>query len=245
MTSERYNAYDQLAWTYNRHWADQWLPRVLPLFERLILADLPSGAAIVDLCCGTGQLAAALTKRGFRVTGVDGSEEMLRYARHNAPGAEFHLADARSFVLNDRLDAALSTYDSLNHLMTVDDLTKAFVQTARVLKPGAPFLFDLNMDAGYRDRWRGSFSLVEPDQVVAVRNSYDAEQRCGRFDFTFFKLVDQVWRRLDLTLEQRAYSVEEIRAALSSAGFGPCRMLDPSGAEITAEGSRTFFLARR
>jgi ubiquinone/menaquinone biosynthesis C-methylase UbiE len=218
---------------------------VLPLVERLVLAKMPSGAAILDLCCGTGQLAAALTKRGFRVTGVDGSEEMLGYARHNAPGAEFHLADARSFVLGDRFDAAISTYDSLNHLMTIDDLTKAFVQTARVLKPGAPFLFDLNMDTGYRERWCGSFSVVEPDHVVAVRSSYDAEQRCGRFDLTLFHLVDQAWKRLDLALEQRAYSEEEIRAALASAGFGPCRMFDPSGAEVTAECHRTFFLVGR
>jgi SAM-dependent methyltransferase len=242
---ERYNAYDAFAWFYNRHWAGQWVPRILPLMERLLLVDIPADAAILDLCCGTGHIADALTRRGYRVAGVDGSEEMLRFARQNAPQAAFHLADARSFTLDRPCDAAYSSYDSLNHLMSIADLGAAFACIARALKPGAPFLFDLNMDIGYRERWKGSFSFIESDHVVATKTAYDPDQKLGRMEFALFRLVEQSWQRTDLILEQRAYSADEVRATLAAAGFGPGRMFDHAGVEIMAESGRTFFLTNR
>jgi ubiquinone/menaquinone biosynthesis C-methylase UbiE len=57
--SARYTAYDRFAWVYDRYWAGDFATRVLPVLERLLLASLPAGARILDLCCGTGQLARA------------------------------------------------------------------------------------------------------------------------------------------------------------------------------------------
>lgn len=242
---ERYHAYDSFAWVYNRHWGDQWVPRIMPILERLLLVCLPGGASVLDLCCGTGQLAAELMRRGYHVEGVDGSEEMLKFARQNAPAGIFHLDDARSFQLDTQFDAAYSSYDSLNHLMTADDLRAAFARTAYALKPGAPFLFDLNMEIGYRERWKGSFSIVEADHVVAVQTAYEPERKVGRMTATIFRLIAAQWQRSDIAFEQKAYSADEVRAALAASGFGQGRMFAPSGAEIEDESGRTFFLARR
>lgn len=96
------SAYDPFAWVYNRYWGTQSADRLLPALDELLLQDLPSGAHVLDLCCGTGQRADTLTQRGFRVTGVDNSEEMLRFARQNAPAAAFIRADARSFETKGR-----------------------------------------------------------------------------------------------------------------------------------------------
>jgi trans-aconitate methyltransferase len=63
----------------------------------LILSELSTDACLLDLCCGAGHLTRALAGRGYRVTGLDGSAEMLRYARENAPSAEFIWTDARTF----------------------------------------------------------------------------------------------------------------------------------------------------
>jgi demethylmenaquinone methyltransferase / 2-methoxy-6-polyprenyl-1,4-benzoquinol methylase len=47
----------------------------------LRLADPQPGALALDLCCGTGDIALALARRGAAVTGLDFSEEMLAVAR--------------------------------------------------------------------------------------------------------------------------------------------------------------------
>ena len=243
----RYTGYDSFAWAYNRHWGSVFSESVLPVIDRLILRDLPERARILDVCCGTGQLAALLTKRGFRVTGLDGSKEMLGFARKNAPRAEFHVTDVRAFRLPPSYDAALSTYDSLNHVMTVDGLESVFRNVRAALKEGGRFLFDMNMEEGYRTRWRGESAIVEDDHVVAYRSSYSPEAREGRMGFTIFRRAGKGgWKRTDLTLTQRCYPEVEVRSALERAGFDIVRVLDGGrDLEPFRNVGRAFFLASK
>jgi SAM-dependent methyltransferase len=81
----RYSDYDAFAWVYNKHWGIRYAQLVLPTLEKLILPRLPENSHILDLCCGTGRLAQALVARGYQVTGLDGSQEMIGFARKNAP----------------------------------------------------------------------------------------------------------------------------------------------------------------
>ncbi len=141
----RYAHYDPFARIYNLHWGAQ-SDRHLDLIDRHVLQGLTSGARVLDLCCGTGQLAHTLAERGYSVLGIDGSEGMLAFAQTNAPTARFLLADARHFEVQEPFDVVLCLFDSLNHLMTENDLAKAFDSTARALHPGGLFAFDLNME---------------------------------------------------------------------------------------------------
>ena len=128
--------YDDFAWFYNRYWSEEFHSAAFPILARIWLDRLPPGAHILDVCCGTGYLAALVAARGFRVTGLDVSREMLVYARANAPAAEFILADAASFRLPRVCDAAVSTFDSLNHLLEPAALEAAFRNIAGSLAPG-------------------------------------------------------------------------------------------------------------
>lgn len=120
----RYAEYDAFAWTYNRYWGRDAVQRFLPVLEKLVLPHLPPDAHVLDLCCGTGQLAQALAERGYQVTGIDGSEEMIRFARINAPNVDFIIEDARQFHLPGTYHAVISTYDSLNHVTSLEELTQ-------------------------------------------------------------------------------------------------------------------------
>src|SRR4029453_9589829 len=52
-----------------------------PLWRRFLVSRLPRGGHVLDVATGTGLVAAELLRRGFRVTGVDQSPEMLAVAR--------------------------------------------------------------------------------------------------------------------------------------------------------------------
>ncbi len=243
-TVERYRAYDRFAWVYNQHWGN-FGERVMPRLQELLLNQLPAAAHILDLCCGTGQLAAALATRGYVVTGVDGSAEMLRYARENAPGVTFVLADAREVNMPASCHAVLSTFDSLNHLLSLDDLIAAFRCAHTALYDGGWFLFDLNMEPGYLARWRGSFAIVADDHVVAIHNRYDAAAQIGYFNATLFFPDGDRWQRSDLVLTQRAYPLDDIHAALEAAGFHDIDAFpDVEGTALPAA-ERLFFRARK
>ncbi len=247
MPEARPSDYDSFAWFYNRYWGSgpsSFAARVLPVLDRLFLPQIPARGHILDLCCGSGQLAGELAGRGYQLTGIDGSADLLHFARENAPGVEFVHADARTFRLPAIYDGALSTFDSLNHLLQLDELTAALRNVRDALKAGAPFLFDLNMEEGYLARWRGSFGLTGDDHALVAVSSYDPGTRLGQFTATMFRLRGGLWQRADVTFYQRYYPEEEVQSALSASGFGGILMYDAEK-DLGLRGNvgRTFFLA--
>ncbi|MBA7694130.1 2-methoxy-6-polyprenyl-1,4-benzoquinol methylase [subsurface metagenome] len=243
-----YSEYDPFARVYNQHWGNRFIPLILPILENHILQHLPAKAHVLDLCCGTGQLAQRLIEHGYQVTGLDGSKEMLKFARENAPAAEFILADARSFQLPDIYHAVISTFDSLNHIMELEELTTAFRNVHAALRPGGLFLFDLNLEAGYKADWNDNFGIVEEDHVCVIRSSYHPEERTARFEATIFHM-DNDWQRSDLTLMQKCYSQSEILSALAAAGFIKIHAyasdLYKELVALTEDAERGFFICQK
>ncbi len=240
--------YDDFAWFYNRYWSGEFHSAAFPILERVWLRRLPPGAHILDVCCGTGSLAALLGARGFRVTGLDISREMLVYARANAPAAEFSVADAASFHLPAACDAAVSTFDSLNHLLEPAALEAAFHNIAAALRPGGLLAFDMLLEEGYQTRWGESFALVRDDHLLTITGAaFDSRSRIARITVTMFRLLEGTWRRSDVTIEERCYSPAEISHALALAGFGEPLCYDAGDLGMAGQlgEGRTFFVAAR
>lgn len=100
----------------------------------LDLLDAPPGARVVDLGCGSGGLTGQLAARGYRVTGVDASAEMLALARTRWPDVPFLLADARSFALDQPADAIFS--NAVLHWIDAADQPALIANLAGQLRTG-------------------------------------------------------------------------------------------------------------
>lgn len=244
---KRFTDYDPFASIYNTHWGDCFHDQSLPVVTKLLLNDLPKQASVLDLCCGTGHMSEKLAACGYRVTGLDGSAQMLRYAKERLPHCAFLLADARQFQLEETVDAVICTFDSLNHVMSAEDLQLVFERTFQALHPGGWFLFDVNREEAYRELWVQSFPLVEDDMVQITRGSYDEIRQIARCDITLFRFED-VWRRSDFSLEQRFHSHPDIEAGLTAAGFEQIQHYD-AAADLNMYGDigygRSFYKCRR
>jgi cyclopropane fatty-acyl-phospholipid synthase-like methyltransferase len=108
--------YDLIAeqWHTNRR-ARGDVEHVLSYVDR-VLEGLPTGARVLDLGCGTGEpVAKHIVERGFTLTGVDESSEMLKFARQAVPEAELIHADIVTVELADTFDAAVA-WDSMFHV---------------------------------------------------------------------------------------------------------------------------------
>ncbi|MEP6565746.1 MAG: class I SAM-dependent methyltransferase [Mesorhizobium sp.] len=99
--------------------------------------------SVLDLGCGTGQLAAALAD-GRSVTGVDPALAMLNIARRRAGGqsADWVEADARTVRLGRRFDLVLLTGHAFQVFLTPDDRKAVLGTIAAHLAPGGRFIFD-------------------------------------------------------------------------------------------------------
>jgi SAM-dependent methyltransferase len=241
----RYRDYDKFAPIYNQYWGN-YSERFLPVLDNLALKDYPPPAPILDLCCGTGQLAVLLHKVGYQVTGLDGSEDMLQYAQERAPDCQFINDDARTFSLPPEFAVVVSVYDSLNHIMTITELTQVFSKVYAALKPGGTFVFDVNMESGYARLGDGSFGNVQDDQAFIVRYSWDAEEKRSCFQLTAFRLENGSWQRSDFSLWQTCYTEEEIRGRLELVGFTGVECHDALEVGMQHKpGDRAFFLAHK
>ena len=106
-----------------------------PLWRRFLVSRLPRDHGhVLDVATGTGLVAAELIRRGFRVTGVDQSPEMLAGARRRFGGSvELVEAAAESLPFPDgAFDHLTFTY----LLRYVGDPGATLVELARVVRPG-------------------------------------------------------------------------------------------------------------
>jgi SAM-dependent methyltransferase len=219
----RYADYDNFAWLYNLEWA-AFAENIFPALKDIAGDSLPDGARILDLCCGTGQLAKVLTEKGYKVTGIDGSANQLKYARKNAPGAKFIAADARTFKLPPVYDAVFSTFDSLNHIMNLPELYEVFKNVYQCLKKDGIFIFDLNTEYLFKGLKKNNMEIKEnPEYLWANRREYNQEKRIAQLKFTVFRRKTRGWQRSDVLLHQRYYPITEVRSTLKQAGFGVMR----------------------
>jgi SAM-dependent methyltransferase len=213
-------AYDDFAWFYDRYWNEEFHSAAYPILQRIFLPRVPAPARLLDVCCGTGYLAGLLADAGYHVTGFDASPAMIELARARAPRARFEVAEAADFRTRARFDGALSTFDSLNHILDPADLGQAFRRVAAVLKPGAPFAFDILLEDAYHTDWADHFSLVRDDHVLVISGSgFDFRTRLAHCRITTFRKIDSRWRRADTEVQERCYTTSEIDDALHDAGF--------------------------
>ena len=95
-----------------------------------------NGERILDLGCGTGQLAAEIAARGAHVTGVDRSPEMVAEARKKFPALRFVVGDARALPFGEAFDAVFSNAA----LHWIPEALPVVQGISRALKPGGRFV---------------------------------------------------------------------------------------------------------
>jgi demethylmenaquinone methyltransferase / 2-methoxy-6-polyprenyl-1,4-benzoquinol methylase len=98
-----------------------------------VAAIVRPGDRVLDICCGTGDVAVAALRAGGRVTGLDFSERMLERARRKSAEVEWVQGDALALPFEDgSFDAATAGFGVRN----LDDLERGLAQLRRVLHPG-------------------------------------------------------------------------------------------------------------
>ncbi len=112
---------------------------------------------ILDLGCGTGRHDSLLTERGYTVTGIDLSEQMIEIARKNeSEKLHFQVGDVRNIQLENRFDAVISLFHVASYQTTNSDLLNYFATARKHLNENGVFIFDF---------WYGSAVLTDRPTV--------------------------------------------------------------------------------
>ena len=176
---------------------------------------LKPSAAVLDVGCGTGRHSVELAKRGFRMTGIDLSPDMLNEARKSCQraGASVELLekDATVFDFSGRFDAALCLCEGAFGLLAAAD--DPMTRDLRILK---------NVCASLKPG--GKFLLTALNGLRMARESSDKDVAEGRFDPRFFIQNHSLRKFLpeapeDAMMREKGFSPSELEALLITAGF--------------------------
>lgn len=238
-----YSDYEGFAYFYNKYWTGAPQELMRRVLELTILSRLPLGSEVLDVCCGTGNTAAFLTSKGYKVTGLDGSAEMLSYALQNAPGACFIQADARDFSFDKKFDACVCLFDSVNHIPDMEGVEKLFKNVGKVLKKKALFLFDVNSLKSAKSASDMDFFAVDENEAFLLKAVFDKKTNETVYKAVYFIKEEGSWKRGDSAVCEKYHEPELLIKALKDAGFADILFADGSGFGIKDFKERLFFTA--
>ena len=230
-------------------WNDPWIARQLlqthldpgndlasykPETMAAICAYLPQamglarGAAVIDLGCGPGLYCAALCAAGYKMTGVDRSENSLQYAALHAPAARFLRQSYLEPLGAQAYHAAIMI--SQDYGVLRPEARKTLLQNVRAaLLPGGRFAFDVPTLRAYEaraaapaTRWYASQSgLFRPHPHLVLEQTFACPQHRALCDaYAVLDTECTLYR-----MWQTFFSPDTIRHELEENGFRVTELL--------------------
>ena len=199
-------------------WAD--------FFEKILDREAKARPELVlDLGCGTGKMTLELSSRGYDMTGIDYSPDMLDVARDTAEeqGADvlWLCQDMREFELYGTVDLTVSCLDCINHLTRPSDVEKTFKLVHNYLIPDGLFVFDINGKYKFENIYADRSYVMEEDGGVCIwQNNYDEKKKICDFYITLFEeCEDGRYERYDEEQRERMYTLAEMKRMLEKSNL--------------------------
>ena len=215
------------------------------LIDKLSRYSLSAG---LDVGCGGGWFTRAFQKRGYQMTGLDVSPEMLDFAQETALKtgirSEYILGDISKTKLPGRYDFVTAINDCVNYIPK-NRLAAAFKNVRGALKKGGIFLFDISSARKFKEKIAKTVSADDRDDVTYI--SFNREETDGvTMDVTLFvKRADGAFERLDETHRQYVYTEEEILLLLQESGFDVLEIEGHLGEDKNSSDRITFLVKKR
>ena len=244
------DAYKNLAASYDRLTNDVDYEATVGFYMEILRREGITPRTVVDLACGTGSVTEILARKGYRVTGVDMSEEMLTEAAMKTMDMEQPPMYSCQLLQNLRLprgvDMAVCALDSLDYILDPADCKEAIRRAYKALNPGGIFIFDVNTPEKLRAMDDQIF-LDEDDDVYCVwRGEFDEETNICSYGMDLFQREGKMWRRSFEEHREYAYSQEQLTGFLKDAGFTHIEVYADRLFEAPRAGEqRIYFKARK
>ncbi len=193
---------------------------------------------VLELGCGTGSITRRMAKKGFDMIGIDYSEEMLQIAREkdekSGSNNLYLCQDMREFELYGTVAAVVSVCDSMNYILSEEDLLQVFKLVNNYLDPKGIFIFDLDTEYAYREIL-GDNTIAENREEGSFiwENTYYDEEMLNEINLTLFipeqkRLEDveedvnpatDIFHKYEEVHYRRAYSLDTIKELIEAAGM--------------------------
>jgi len=193
--------------------------------------------SVLDLGCGTGGHGLLLAERGFRITAVDLSQQMIAVARKHAQqrGLEIDIqqADIRHLDLGKKFDAVIAMFAVIGYQITNDDVLSTFHAARKHLDTGGVFTFDVWFGPAVLSiRPEERFKVIKNDEnggqiIRLAKPQLDIMGHFVQVDYTIYQIEkDRIVSQVQESHRNRFYFPKELEMFLDNCGF-QCRKICP------------------
>lgn len=207
---------------------------------------------ILDLACGTGSITVPLAKRGYALTGIDLSAEMLSLAQSKSEeaGVKLRLSEQNIalFHAGSSFDAIICSFDGINYLTSPKDVQSCFSCVAETLSDDGVFIFDISTPYKYENILADNAFVYEYDDLfLSWQNYFNKKSGLCDFYLTFFvKNEKNTWQRFDETQQQRKYLPARLEKMLKEAGLSVVKKTaDTNFSPLAEKSDRCFFICKK
>lgn len=226
---------------------DDWFQYV----KKLLGQKGVDGGIVVELACGTGEMAKRLCGAGYDVIGVDLSEEMLAVAREKCgDGVLFLHQDIRKLDLYGSAAAMVCVCDGMNYICKEEELQQVFEKAYLFLEEQGVLIFDMKTEYYYKEIL-GNRTLADNRENASYiwENAYDENEKLNEYLLTIYELADDerdLFVRTDELHRQKAYDVETVCRCLKNQGFESVEVLEAfTEKEPDGNSERIYFIAQK
>lgn len=189
------------------------------------LSKSASSAHLLEIGCGTGNLALGLAECVDQVTAMDLDAEMIRCARRKSSSSHRPVTFLQADMLKLQQTFAPDTFDALacfgNTLVHLrdDDQVRTFINGCRtILKPGGKFYVQIINYDRICDQKIDHLDTIA-NETIRFERDYDFKSETGKIGFRTILTVLAENRRIENEIDLLPIRKEKLTSRLSDAGF--------------------------
>lgn len=174
-------------------------------YAEFVLSYIKTGTCL-DLACGTGMISAKLNAQ-LTMTGLDHDPDMLKQYHHANPDCETILGSLNDLSAIGSYDSIILFGDSLNYVLSLDEVKTLIQQVLEHLNPNGVFLFDMHTENRYTE-----FKEEYLEEGIVMNHPFQwtilsLEDQLINHHFAFYDNIGQVQT---ISFDQRVYPLENI-----------------------------------
>jgi len=215
------------------------------LVEDCIKKYKPELKILLEVACGTWEVARELINKKYRVTGLDINEKMLKKAEKNLDKKKLVLADMTNFDLWKTFDWVLCNYNSICHLLKWDDWQNFFKMTNNHLELGGLFVFDINTVHEFENITRDFAQFYNFEDDTVCLEMIKEEWIFKWLVKIFKKNNDLKYDLIEEVVKENSFPINKIKKELKEKWFKILEMVDYHYWEVTAKSERVYFICKK
>lgn len=216
--------------------------------------DVFNSTLVLDCACGTGALTCMLAERGYDMTGLDISQEMLYTAMLSAQDKELDILwlcqDMRRMDMYGSFAAILCMTDVINHITSEKQLDSFLRRVYNFTDEGGLLIFDFLNGNYFRNRVGNNVFFEDNDDGSCLWTSrYAAKSGICTYDIVIYERAasgaGELFTRTDESVREKSWEAETVTAMLRKNGFEICGLYDNMSFRRYRGNSERIYVAAR